>query len=194
MKIFEEALKKLEKVLAHCEQTQLSLSTEKCHMMMSEGVVLGHFISINGVQVDPSKIKVIKNIPTPVTQKEVQNFLGHAGYYRRFIEIFSKLASPLFSLLMKDVQFVWNEACQTMFVKLKKKMSIAPILRGPDWTLPFHISSDASDTAIGVVLGQQDGQVPYAIYYISKNLAPAELNYTVTEKEFLAIVYSINKF
>ena len=109
-------------------------------MMMSEGVVLGHFISTDGLQVDPSKIKVIKNIPTPVTQKEVQIFLGHAGYYRRFIEIFSKVASPLFSLLMKDVQFVWSKACQTVFDKLKEKLSIAPILRGPNWTLPFHIS------------------------------------------------------
>ena len=72
-------------------------------MMMSEGVVLGHFISVNGIQVDPSKIKVIENIPTLATQKEVQSFLGHVGYYRRFIENFSKLASPLFSLLMKDV-------------------------------------------------------------------------------------------
>ena len=89
---------------------------------------------------------------------------------------------------------MWSEACQTTFDKLKEKLSTAPILRGPNWTLPFHISSDASDTAIGAVLGQKDGQVPYAIYYFSKNLAPAELNYTVTEKEFLAIVYSINKF
>ena len=105
-KDFEEALKKLEKVLTHCEQTQLALSTEKCHMMMSEGVVLGDFILADCIQVDPSKIKVIKNIPTPATQKEVQSFLGHAGYYRRFIENFSKLASPLFSLLIKHVQFV----------------------------------------------------------------------------------------
>ena len=83
---------------------------------------------------------------------------------------------------MKDVQFIWNEAYQTMFVKLKEQISTTPI------------SSDASDTAIGVVLGQQDGQAPYVVYYISKNLAPTKINYTVTEKEFLAIVYSINKF
>ena len=153
-KDFEEALEILKKVLTHYEQTQLYLSTEKCHMMMSEGVVLGNFISANEIWVDPSKIKVIKNIPTTVTQKEVRGFLGHAGYYRRFIENFSKLASPLFSLLMKDVQFVWNKACQTTFIKLKEKLSIAPILRGPNWTLPFHISSDASNTAIGAVLGQ----------------------------------------
>ena len=152
-KDFEEALENLKKVLTRCEQTQLSLSTEKCHMMMSEGVVLGHFISTDGIQVDPSKIKVIKNIPTPATQKEVRIFLGHAGYYRIFIENFSKLASPLFSLLMKDVQFIWNEACQTAFVKLKDKLSTAPILRGPNWTLPFHISSDASNTTIGAILG-----------------------------------------
>ena len=95
---------------------------------------------------------------------------------------------------MKDVQFIWNDACQTMFTELKKRLSTTPILRGPNWDLPFHISSDAFDTSIGVVLGQQDGQASYAIYYISKNLAPVELNYTITEKEFLAIVYSINKF
>ena len=77
---------------------------------------------------------------------------------------------------------MWNTACQTTFDELKAKLSTAPILRGPNWTLPFHISSDTSDIAIGAVLGQQDGQVPYAIYYVSKNLAPAELNYTVTEK------------
>ena len=95
---------------------------------------------------------------------------------------------------MKDVQFVWNEACQTSFVKIKEKLSTAPILRGPNWALPFHISSDASDTTIEAVLGQHDGQAPYAVYYIRKNLALAELNYTVAEKAFLAIVYSIKKF
>ena len=110
-KDFEEALENLNFFLTRCEQTQLSLSTKKCHMMMSEGAVLGHFISANVIQVDPSKIKVIKNILAPTTQKEVRIFLGHAGYYRRFIENFSKLASPLFCLLMKDAQFVWSEAC-----------------------------------------------------------------------------------
>ena len=122
-------------------------------MMMSEGVVLGHFIFANGIQADPSKIRLIENIPTPRTQKDVRIFLGHAGYYRRFIEFFSKLASPLFTLLMKDVQFIWNDACQTTFTELKKRLFTDPILRGPNCALPFHIYSDASDTAIGVVLG-----------------------------------------
>jgi hypothetical protein len=163
-------------------------------MMMSEGIVLGHFISSQGIQVDPSKIQVIKNLPTPKTQTDIRSFLGHAGYYRRFIKNFSKIASPLFVLLMKNTEFNWTNQCEEAFRTLKHQVSTAPILRGPDWTLPFHISSDASDTAIGAVLGQEEDHLPYAIYFISKNMSPAELNYTVTEKEFLAVIYAINKF
>ena len=102
---------------------------------------------------DPSKIQVIKNLPIPKTPKKVRSFLGHAGYYIRFIKKFSKIASPLFLLLMKNVEFKWTNLCQEAFNTLKHHLSTAPILRGPDWTLPFHISSDASD--IGAVLGQE---------------------------------------
>jgi hypothetical protein len=191
---FQEALQNLKKVLKRCIQAQLSLSTEKCHMMMSEGIVLGHFISSQGIQVDPSKIQAIKEIPTAKTQTKVRSFLGHVGYYKRFIKNFSKIASPLFVLLMKNVEFKWTNSCQEAFNTIKHQLSTAPILRGPDWTLSFHISSDASDTAIGVVLGQEENHLPYAIYFISKNMTPAELNYIVTEKEFLAVIYAINKF
>jgi hypothetical protein len=124
----------------------------------------------------------------------VRRFLGHAGYYRRFIENFTKIAAPMFGLLIKDIDFVWTKHCQTAFDTLKAKLSVAPILRGPNWTLPFHISIDASDIAIGGVLGQKEDQQSYAIYFIRKNLSLAELNYTVTEKEFLAVVHAINKF
>ena len=134
------------------------------------------------------------DIPTPSTQKEVRIFLGHAGYYRIFIKNFSKLASPFFFLLTKDVDFRWTDNYELSFADLKQRLSTAPILRGPNWALPFHISSDASDTAIGAVLGQQEDKEPYAIYYISKNMAPAELYYTVIEREFFAVVYAINKF
>eukprot|EP00253_Pinus_taeda_P028586 PITA_28586 len=113
---------------------------------------------------------------------------------RRFIKDFSKIASPLFVLLTKNAEFKWSDDCETAFNKLKHQLSTAPILRGPDWALPFHISSDASDTAIGAVLGQEESNLPYAIYFISKNMTPTELNYIVTEKEFLAVIYAINKF
>jgi hypothetical protein len=93
----------------------------------------------------------------------VRSFLGHAGYYRRFIKFFSKIASPLFVLLMKNVEFKWNNLFQEAFDALKHQLSTAPILRGPDWALPFHISYDASDTVIGAVLGQEENNLPYSI-------------------------------
>jgi hypothetical protein len=95
---------------------------------------------------------------------------------------------------MKNIEFKWTNLCQEAFDALKYQLSTAPILRGPNWALPFHISFDASDTAIGVVLGQEENHLPYAIYFISKNMSPAELNYTVTENEFLVVIYAINKF
>ena len=95
---------------------------------------------------------------------------------------------------MKDVEFNWTYASHIVFAELNKRLSTAPILHGPNWDLPFHIFSDSSDTTVGVVLGQQEDHNPYAIYYISKNMSPAKLNYIVTEKEFLVFIYSINKF
>jgi hypothetical protein len=122
-------------------------------MLLTKGVVLGHHVSSEAIKVDPAKIEVIIRLPPPKTQKEVRSFLGHAGYYRRFIENFTKIVAPMFGLLIKDVDFVCIEQCQTSFETLKAKLSVAPVLRGPNWTLPFHISIDASDTSIGGVLG-----------------------------------------
>ena len=142
----------------------------------------------------PPKISVISNLSPPKNQKEVRSFLGHVGYYRRFIKDFTKISSPLFKLLVKYVNFIWEDSCQSAFEDLKLKLSETPILRGPNWTLPFHISTDASDSTLGAVLGQKEEQLHYAIYFTSKNLTPAELNYIVTKKEFLAVIFAINKF
>eukprot|EP00253_Pinus_taeda_P026994 PITA_26994 len=172
----------------------MSLNNEKCFMMLNEGIVLGHYISSQGIKVDPAKIHIIVDLPIPQNQREVRSFLWYASYYRRFIEQFSKIALPLFKLLTKDVLFNWNENCQQAFELLKNKLSTAPVLRGPNWSLPFHIFTDASETAVGASLGQKEESCTYAIYFISKNLTPAESNYTVTEKETLAIIYAVNKF
>eukprot|EP00253_Pinus_taeda_P027084 PITA_27084 len=172
----------------------LSLSPEKCEFLMIEGTVLGHIISRQGLQVDPNKIAILKKVPPPQKVRDVRSFLGLVGYYRRFIKDFSKLASPLFGLLAKDVEFKWTDHCQRAMNELKDKLVSAPILRGPNWALPFHIHTDASNKAIGAALGQVDEKLPYAIYFVSKNLSKAEMNYTVTEKEFLAVVHSLNKF
>lgn len=191
---FQEALSNLGKVLTKCIEMNLSLSPEKCEFLMTEGTVLGHTISCQGLQVDPNKIALIKKVPPPQKLRDVRSFLGLAGYYRRFIKDFSKLASPLFGLLAKDVEFKWTDDCQRALNELKDKLVSAPILRGPNWALPFHIHTDASNKAIGAALGQIEKKLPYAIYFVSKNLSKAELNYTVTEKEFLAVVHALNKF
>jgi hypothetical protein len=99
---FKEALANLGKVLKICKEENLSLSNEKCFMILTEGIVLGHHISLVGIKVDPTKIEVIINLPSPKTQKEVCSFLGHVGYYRCFVENFTKIACPLFSLLNKN--------------------------------------------------------------------------------------------
>jgi hypothetical protein len=191
---FSKALHNLEKVLIRCRESNVALSHKKCKMMSQQGIVLGHHVSSSGIKVDPTKIKVIMDLPAPHSPKEVRSFLGHAGYYRRFIENFTKIVAPMYKLLAKDTNFLWDAQCQVAFEILKEKLSTTPVLRGPDWTLPFHICTDASDTALGAVLGQKHDQLSYAIYYSSKNLSPAEFNYTVTEKEFLVVVHAINKF
>jgi hypothetical protein len=151
-------------------------------MMLTEGIVLGHHISGSGMRFDPETIYIITQIRTPSSQKEVHSFLGHVGYYRRFIPNFTSLATPLFKLLSKEIEFKWDDECQISFEILKQKLSTTSVLRGPNWSLPFHICTNSSDTALGVVLGQRENQIPYAIYFISKNLSPAEVNYTITEK------------
>ena len=118
-------------------------------------MVLGHFISATGIQVDPAKIQVIQTLPIPTKQKDVRYFLGHAQYYRCFIKDFSKIASPLYNLLIKEAELNWTSECNEAFLQLKQLLTTTPVLQGPDWNFPFHIYTDASDYAIGVVLGQQ---------------------------------------
>ncbi|MDF3587763.1 Ty3/Gypsy family RNase HI domain-containing protein, partial [Enterobacter hormaechei] len=130
----------------------------------------------------------------PTTVKQIRSFFGHAGFYRRFIKDFSKISRPLCRLLTKDAPFVFDESCQKAFEKLRSLLSTAPILRAPDWTLPFEIMCDASDYAVGAVLGQRVDKIPHVIYYASKTLSDAQLNYTTTEKELLAVVYALDKF
>jgi len=105
---FQQDLKNLEKVLIRCQEAQLALSNIKCKMMQSKEIVLGHHVSQEGIKFDPAKFEVISHIPTPMLQKEVRIFLGHAGYYRRFIENFTKIGAPMFKLLTNYADFLWD--------------------------------------------------------------------------------------
>ncbi|KAJ9544480.1 hypothetical protein OSB04_024187 [Centaurea solstitialis] len=191
---FDDCLVNLSKILLRCQEVHLVLNWEKCHFMVTEGVVLGHVVSSRGIEVDRAKISIIEGLPPPTNVKGVRSFLGHAGFYRRFIKDFSKIARPLTELLAKDTSFVFNDACLHAFERLKKELTSAPIIQPPDWSLPFELMCDASDHAVGAVLGQRKNGRLHAIHYASKTLDPAQLNYSTTEKELLAVVCAIEKF
>ncbi|GKB50992.1 reverse transcriptase domain-containing protein [Tanacetum coccineum] len=191
---FDSCLSNLERMLKRCEDTNLVLNWEKCHFMCKEGIVLGHKISKSGIEVDRAKIDVIAKLPHPTTVKGVRSFLGHAGFYRRFIQDFSKISRPITHLLEKDTPFVFSQDCINAFETLKKKLTEAPILVVPDWNLPFELMCDASDFAIGAVLGQRKTKHFQPIHYASKTMTEAQIHYTTTEKEMLAVVYAFEKF
>ena len=191
---FDNCLYNLTLVLKRCMETNLVLNWEKCHFMVRGGIVLGHHISERGIEVDQAKIEIIEKLPPPTSVKGVRSFLGHAGFYRRFIQDFSKVSKPLSNLLMQGVPFKFNNPCMNTFELLKKKLISAPIVVAPDWNLPFELMCDASEFAVGAILGQRKEKVFYAIYFACQTINDAQLNYATTEKELLAIVFAFEKF
>ncbi|GJW86434.1 putative nucleotidyltransferase, ribonuclease H [Tanacetum coccineum] len=191
---FDSCLNNLEQMLIRCKQAHLVLNWEKCHFMVTEGIVLGHKVSHKGLEVDKAKIDVIAKLPPPTNVKAVRSFLGHAGFYRRFIKDFSKISRPMTKLLEKDSVFNFDEECNKAFETLKEKLTNAPIMVSPNWSLPFELMCDASDFAVGAVLGQREEKHFRPIHFASKTLNSAQQNYTVTEKELLAIVFAFDKF
>ena len=191
---FEQCLHNLGTVLQRCKDKNLALNWEKCHFMVKEGIVLGHVISAAGLEVDQAKVSIIRDLMPPTTVKGIISFLGHAGFYRRFIRDFSKITRPLCRLLEKDTKFDFDESCQKAFEEIKFRLVEAPIMAKPDWNREFEIMCDASDFAMGVVLGQKEEKVFKAIYYASKTFNEAHENYSTTEKEMLAIVFACEKF
>nr|GEU86728.1 reverse transcriptase domain-containing protein [Tanacetum cinerariifolium] len=191
---FQSCLSHLERMLKRCEDTNLRLNWEKSHFMVKEGIVLGHKISTQGIKVDKEKVDVITKLPHQTTVKGIKSFLGHVGFYRRFIKDFSKIARPMTRLLEKDTPFIFSKECVEAFQTLKRKLTEAPILIAQDWDIPFERMCDASDFAIGAVLGQRQDKHFRPIHYASKTMIEAESNYTTTEKEMLAVVYAFEKF
>jgi hypothetical protein len=191
---FDECLAHLALVLKRCVETNLVLNWEKCHFMVNEGIVLGHVISKRGIEVDKAKVELMLKLPPPVNVKGIKSFLGHAGFYRRFIKNFSKISKPMCDLLSKDVPWNFDEKCILAFEEIKEQLIRAPIMCAPDWELPFELMCDASDYAMGAILGQRKGKFLHAIYYASRTLNEAQVNYTTTEKELLAIIFAVEKF
>ncbi|KAK8659148.1 hypothetical protein V6N13_029358 [Hibiscus sabdariffa] len=145
-------------------------------------------------KVDPSKTDVIRTLPYPTTVREIRSFLGHAGFYRRFIKDFSKTTQPLCNLLQKDQIFYFDLDCKNAWDALKEKLIPTLVVQPPNWEHPFELMCDASDTSVGAVLGQKIGIEPHVIAYVSRTLDSAQRNYSTTEKELLAIVFALENF
>nr|GEZ26083.1 reverse transcriptase domain-containing protein [Tanacetum cinerariifolium] len=192
---FQSCLSHLKKMLKRCEDTNLCLNWEKSHLMVKEGIVLGHKISKKGIEVEKARIDVISKLPHPTTIKVIRSFLGHASFYRRFIKDFSKIARPMTRLLEKDTPFVFSQECVDAFQTLKIMLTEAPILIAPDWDMPFELMCDASDFAIGAVLGQRRDKHFRPIHYASKTMSEAESKYTTTENvtDHSALKYLFSK-
>lgn len=190
----EDHLANLDGVLHRLGEAGLKVRPEKCKLMRKEVAFLGHIISGQGIRTDPEKTDAIKTWPTPLSVKEVRAFLGLAGYYRRFVKGFSKLAAPLHKLADKSEGFKWTTECDHAFSELKAKLVSAPILAFPLPEGEFILDTDASDQAVGAVLSQVQGGVERVIAYGSKALSKAEKKYCVTRKELLAVVYFCQHF
>lgn len=185
---------KFEKLATRLRQANLKLQPDKCELLRKEVTYLGHIIGENGVRPDPKKIEAVQNFPVPKNAKNVKQFLGLAGYYRRFIKGFSKIAKPLTNLLKKDSDFKWEDKEQESFNTLRDALCEEPILQYPDFTKPFLLTTDASGTAIGAILSQGQIGKDQPISYASRVLNDAEKNYSTIEKELLAIVYAVQHF
>nr|GEU89012.1 hypothetical protein [Tanacetum cinerariifolium] len=163
------------------------------HFMVKEGIVLGHKISKNGIEVDKAKVNVIAKLPYPTTVKGIYSFLGHAGFYRLFIQEFLKIARPMTRLLEKDTLFFFSKECVEAFQPLKRILTKAPILVAPNWDLPFELMCDASDFAIGAVLGQRKTKHFQLKHYASKTIIDAQAHYSTMEKELLVVVFGTRR-
>nr|GEZ46787.1 reverse transcriptase domain-containing protein [Tanacetum cinerariifolium] len=175
------------------DEKKAAFLKEKCHFMVKEGIVLGHKISKAGIEVNRAKVDVIAKLPHPTSVKGVRSFLGHAGFYRQFIQDFSKIARPMTHLLKKETLFIFSKECIEAFNTLKKKLIEASILVAPDWDLPFEIKYDASDFVVGAILRQRKTKHFHPIHYASKTMTDAQAHYTTTEKELLVVVKMLSR-
>jgi hypothetical protein len=179
---------KLREVLDRLRTYKLKLQPDKCEFLRKEVNYLGHQITEAGVRPDPQKVAAIEQFPTPTTAKQLKTFCGMVSYYRRFIPNCSRIASPLYKLLKKDVKFVWTEAQENAFQHLKSKLISRPILQYPDFSKEFILTTDASNSGLGAVLSHGPVGKDLPVAYASRRLNNAETHYTTSEKELLAIV------
>ena len=193
-KTFDEHLQWLSKVLNKIKVAGLEINRKKCEFCCSQVHYLGFLVNENGLQTDPDKIDPILKYPVPRNIKDLRRFLGLASWYRRFIPNYATLATPLTKLLKKTQSWIWHAEQQSAYEEIKLCLSDAPVLACPDFEIPFVLQTDASNTGLGAVLTQTVRDEEHVISYASRTLSEAEIKYSTTEKECLAIVWAIQKY
>ncbi|UYV75045.1 hypothetical protein LAZ67_12002225, partial [Cordylochernes scorpioides] len=190
---FSTHLKRIEAVLRCFREANLKLNNKKCQFAFEELEISGHITNQPGIKPAEHNIKAIRDFPRPKKIKEVQSFLGMCSYYRKFIKGFSKIADPLISLIKKNVPFTWTENQEKAFQTLKVALINPPILGHFDPNAITYIHTDASNIGLGTTLVQKFGDKEKVISYLSRTLSKPEQNYSTTEKECLAVVWSMSK-
>jgi hypothetical protein len=192
---FQGHIKHLDEEFRRIKDEKLKMKPKKCTFGFKETKFLGFIVSESGIKVCPSRNDCIANYPTPKTSKQVRSFLGLASYYRKFIDRFADVASPLTNLTKKKVVFHWDNKCEDAFRAIIKALLNPPILVFPDFSKRFKITTDASNVGLGAVLSQDDDDGnDRVIGYASRTLQPAEKNYSTTEQEMLAIVWALERY
>jgi hypothetical protein len=190
----EEHEQHLRVVLELLRKNQLYAKLSKCEFMKQEISFLGHVVSQEGISCDADKVKAIREWPTPTSITTLRSFLGLTGFYRRFVENFSRIASPLTQLLHTDSKWCWGESQQQAFDSLKSALSSSPVLAIPNDSLPYVITTDASGFATGATLSQDQGKGLQPIAFMSHKMLPAECNYPVHEQELLAVIRALKEW
>lgn len=191
---FQEHVTLLHRVLQKLQDANLTINLSKCQFFRKELRYLGYLVDDQGLRTDPAKVEAILNFPTPTTKKEVKRFLGTASWYRRFVPNFSTIAAPLNKLTSsskKAPPFHWTTETDKAFESLKSLLVNTPILACPNFDYPFDVHTDASDFGIGAMLSQTINGEEHPIAYMSRSLTGAERNYSVTEREALAVLVAL---
>ena len=189
-----EHFNKLNQVFSRLVAAGLKIKLEKCRFLQEQVTYLGHQIDSQGLRTVQSKVDVVKHFPQPTSVEKVRSFLGLTGYYRKFIKGYADIAQPLSSLLKKKAEFSWGPSQTKAFNTLKEKLTSSPVLILPDYTQEFILCTDASDVGLGGILMQERDGKPKPIAYASRLCTTAERNYSITERETLAVIYSLERF
>ena len=190
----EEHNERLKNVFQKLKEANLKIQIDKSEFLKEEVQYLGYLITNKGLLPNIEKVKAINNLQRPKNPKEIKSFIGMIGYYRKFIKNFSIIASPLYKLLKKNAAFIWKEEHSQSFDELKRLLTEFTLLQYPKFEKQFTITTDASNLGLGAVLSQECSGKDLPIHFISRTLNKAEVNYTTTEKECLAIVWAIQQF